>query len=177
MFTGRIRNCLAKLLLSAAAILSAERSALASDANTPGIKGLAHICIYTKNNQEAVKFYTEILGFKLIHQTELQSGFKFAIVRQGTCIIELLEPKDVARSTQRLTGVIDHIAIEVDDINNAYENLKAKNVSFKTGVMDDPNLFGGVRIAFFRGPSGETFELFEYLQPVPGLHDAPAAKN
>jgi catechol 2,3-dioxygenase-like lactoylglutathione lyase family enzyme len=168
---------MAKALLAAATILSAQHSLLASDANTPDIKGLAHICIYTKNIDESVKFYTETLGFKLIHRTELQSGFKFAIVRQGTCIIELLEPKDVARSTQRLTGVIDHIALVVDDINKAVEQLKAKNVSFKTGIMDDPNLFGGVRIAFFRGPSGETFELFEYLHPVPGLYEMPAAKN
>jgi hypothetical protein len=42
--------------------------------------------------------------------------------------------------------------------------------------IDDPNLMGGVRIAFFRGPSGESFELFKYLKPVPAIHDARAGK-
>jgi lactoylglutathione lyase len=182
MLTGRIRKNLAKLLFAAATIVSAQRPALAADANTPDIKGLAHICVYTRDIQESLKFYTETLGFKLIHQTELQSGFKFVLVRKGSCIIELLEPKDVARSRQRSTGVIDHIALEVADINKAFEQLKAKGISFHMPVTEDPNLFGGVKIAFFRGPSGEIFELFEYLRPVPGLNDtsatgAPAKKD
>jgi len=162
---------MAKALLAAATIVSAQRTALASDANTPDITGLAHICIYTKNIDESVKFYTETLGFKLVHRTELQSGFKFAIVRQGTCIIELLEPKNVDKTPPRPTGVIDHIALIVDDINKTVDQLKAKGVHFNTGIIDDPNLMGGVKIAFFSAPGGETFELFQYLKPIPGLTD------
>jgi lactoylglutathione lyase len=177
MFTGQIRKNLAKLLFAAATIVSAKRPALAADANTPDIKGLAHICIYTKDIQKSLKFYTETLGFELIHQTELTSGFKFVLVKRGSCIIELLEPIDITKAKHRTIGAIDHIALEVADINKAFEQLKAKGITFYLPVTEDPNLFGGVKIAFFGGPAGETFELFEYLKPVPGLHDNLAAKN
>lgn len=113
MSTGQIRKNLAKLLLAAATIVSAQRPALAADANSVGITGLAHICIYTKDIQKSLKFYTDTLGFGLIHQTELASGFKFVLVRKGSCIIELLEPKDVAKIAPWPTGVINHVALEI----------------------------------------------------------------
>ena len=160
-----------------AATITSTGSFAFADANTPAIKGLAHICVYTKDIAKSLAFYTDTLGFKLIHQTNLDSGFKFVMVRQGTCIIEILEPKDANKTPPRTDGVIAHIALEVTDINATFENLKAKGVKFNTAVMEDPNIFGGVKIAFFRGPSGETFELFQYLRPVPGLTDTPAKKE
>jgi catechol 2,3-dioxygenase-like lactoylglutathione lyase family enzyme len=162
---------MAKAFLAAATILSAQRMALASDSNTPDIKGLAHICIYTRNIQKSVDFYTDTLGFNLVHRTHLDSGFDFAIVKRGCCIIELLEPKNVDKTPPRPTGVIDHIALIVEDINKTVDQLKAKGVHFNTGIIDDPNLMGGVKIAFFSAPGGETFELFQYLKPIPGLTD------
>ncbi len=152
----------------AAIMFSTDKSAMA-DTNTPDINGLAHICVYTKDMSKSLVFYTDTLGFELVHKTRLDSGFGFAMVRRGSCIIELLEPEDVNKMKPRQSGPIDHVALEVKDINAVYAKFKAKGVSFFTPIIDDPNLMGGVRIAFFKGPSGESFELFEYLKPAPAL--------
>ena len=148
-----------------------------ADANTPDINGLAHICVYTRDMSKSLVFYIDTLGFDVVHRTHLDSGYGFAMVRRGSCIIELLEPDDVNKVKSRTTGPIDHIALEVKDINTVVAKLKAKGVSFSTPIIDDPKMMGGVRIAFFKGTSGEVFELFEYLKPVPALHDTQAKKD
>jgi catechol 2,3-dioxygenase-like lactoylglutathione lyase family enzyme len=154
----------------------ADKSSFA-DANIPDINGLAHICVFTSDMSKALVFYTDTLGFEVVHRTHLDSGYGFGIVRRGSCIIELLQPDDVNKVKSRTTGPIDHIALEVKDINTVVAQLKAKGVSFSTPIIDDPNLMGGVRIAFFKGTSGEVFELFEYLKPVPAIHNTKAAKD
>jgi catechol 2,3-dioxygenase-like lactoylglutathione lyase family enzyme len=154
----------------------ANKSSFA-DVNTPDINGLAHICVFTSDMSKALAFYTDTLGFEVVHRTHLDSGYGFGLVRRGSCIIELLQPDDVNKVKSRTTGPIDHIALEVKDINTVVAKLKAKGVSFSTPIIDDPNMMGGVRIAFFKGASGEVFELFEYLKPVPALHGAKAKKE
>ena len=176
MRISRNANSFTSILLVAVTMAVADQPSFA-DANTPDIKGLAHICVYTRDMSKSLVFYTDTLGFEVVHRTRLDSGFGFAMVRRGSCIIELLEPEDVNKVKPRTGGVIDHIALEVKDINTVFAKLKAKGVSFSTPIIDDSNLMGGVRIAFFRGPSGESFELFEYLKPVPAIHDIKAAKD
>ena len=170
MSTGRYTNNFIVIFMVLLTMAAANQSSFA-DANIPDINGLAHICIYTRDMQKSLVFYTDTLGFELVHRTRLDAGFGFAMVRQGSCIIELLEPEDVNKVKPRTGGVIDHVALEVKDINAVFAKLKAKGVSFTTPIIDDPNLMGGVRIAFFRGPSGESFELFEYLKPVRTIHN------
>ncbi len=148
-----------------------------ADANIPDINGLAHICVFTSDMTKALAFYTDTLGFEVVHRTHLDSGYGFGLVRRGSCIIELLQPDDVNKVKSRTTGPIDHIALEVKDINTVVAKLKAKSVSFSTPIIDDPKMMGGVRIAFFKGASGEVFELFEYLKPIPTIHNTKAAKG
>jgi lactoylglutathione lyase len=175
MNAGRSINGFMAVLV--AVIVGAVHQFAFADANAPDINGLAHICVYTRDMTKSLVFYTDALGFEVVHRTRLDSGFGFAMVRRGSCIIELLEPEDVNKVKPRTGGVIDHVALEVKDINTVFAKLKAKGVSFSTPIIDDPNLMGGVRIAFFRGPSGESFELFEYLRPVPAIHNIKAKKD
>ena len=154
----------------------ANKSSFA-DSNIPEITGLAHICVFTSDMSKSLAFYTDTLGFEVVHRTHLDSGYGFGMVRRGSCIIELLQPDDANQMKTRESRPIDHIAIEVKDINTVVAKLKAKGISFFTPIIDDPNLMGGVRIAFFKGTSGEVFELFEYLKYVPVLHDAQAKKD
>jgi lactoylglutathione lyase len=177
MCTGRSINGFVLILILMMVVIMAADQSLLADVNTPDINGLAHICIYTRDMEKSLVFYTDTLGFNLVHRTRLDAGFGFAMVRQGSCIIELLEPEDVNKVKPRTGGVIDHVALEVKDINAVYTKLKSKGVGFTTPIIDDPNLMGGVKIAFFRGPSGESFELFEYLKPLPATHDAKPAKD
>jgi catechol 2,3-dioxygenase-like lactoylglutathione lyase family enzyme len=176
MCTGRSVNGFIAVL-TVFVVMGVTNQSSFADANTPDITGLAHICVYTRDMSKSLVFYTDTLGFEVVHSTRLDAGYGFAMVRRGSCIIELLEPEDVNKTKPRTGGVVDHVALEVKDINTVFAKLKAKGVSFTTPIIDDPNLMGGVRIAFFRGPSGESFELFEYLKPVPAIHGTKAAKD
>jgi catechol 2,3-dioxygenase-like lactoylglutathione lyase family enzyme len=157
-------------------VVASNKSSKA-DTNIHDINGLAHICVFTGDMSKAVAFYTDTLGFDVVHRAHLDSRYDFSIVRRGSCIIELLQPDDANQMKSRESHPIDHIALEVKDINTVVAGLKAKGVNFFTPIIDDPNLMGGVRIAFFKGASGEVFELFEYLKPVPALQGAQAQKD
>ncbi len=78
----------------------ANKSSFA-DANIPDINGLAHICVFTSDMTKALAFYTDTLGFEVVHRTHLDSGYGFGLVRRGSCIIELLQPDDVNQIKSR----------------------------------------------------------------------------
>ena len=125
-----------------------------------GLKGLAHIGVFTADMKKSLEFYCDMLGMELFYSIDLGSQLRF--VRAGSCILELIEPKDYTGG--RGEGVVAHIAIEVEDIRSVVAALKSKGVSFNSGdVSVIPKLFptGSTNI-FLTGPNGESLELYEY---------------
>lgn len=130
------------------------------------MKGLAHIGVHTADMGKSIQFYTEVLGFELIHQKDLtgpNGTTRLGFLNAGGLVIELIQPADVSGVKERKAGIVDHIAIEVDDIDHVIDTLKGKGVVFNTeekGV--NKQLFNGISNIFFKGPSGESLELFQY---------------
>jgi len=136
--------------------------------NLPGyeIKGLAHICIYTKDLSKCLDFYTRILNFKKEYETVFslsKNQIKYVLIRNGSCIIELLEPQDTQELTNSTVGKIDHFALEVKNIETAVEVLKEKGVDFIADVAQMDDLFDGIKGALIQGPNGERIELLKYI--------------
>jgi len=135
------------------------------------ITGLAHICIYTKNLEESLRFYERHLDFEMTYRTvvgrEKQDGFfplQYILIRRGSCIIELLQPADTDKVEVGAKGIVDHFALEVKNIEKVFERLKAAGVVDEADkIFHFPDLFDGSRAFFIKGPSGEGIELFEYL--------------
>jgi lactoylglutathione lyase len=128
------------------------------------ITGLAHIGVYVSDMNRSMTYYEKILGFECYEKVDIEepSGvLKLAFLRKGSCAIELVQKPEV---TPKQDGPVDHIAMEVDDIDAAMANLKAKGVVFDTDEsVFLPSLFKGVKIAFFRGPDGEHLEINQLL--------------
>ena len=120
------------------------------------ITGLAHIGVFVKDMAKSVDFYKG-LGFNLDKEEEI--GVKLAFLSAGTCLIELVEKSDIPT---RGTGVIDHIAVEVDDLDAAIENAKAQGIAVDAAKIGTAPILGGIRNVFFEGPDGERLEFFEY---------------
>jgi lactoylglutathione lyase len=120
------------------------------------IKGLAHIGIFVSDMNKSVDFYKR-LGFTL--DTEENPGVKLAFLSAGTCLIELIEQPDAGK---RLDGRIDHIAVEVDDINAAIENANANGIEIDAAAIASAPILGGIKNVFFTGPDGERLEFFAY---------------
>ncbi len=118
------------------------------------ITGLAHIGIYVKSMEESVKFYRDQLGFTV---TDTVNNLTFCNI--GTCLLELIEIKDYQGRTP---GQVDHVAVEVENIEELCDSLRAKGVSIPGEISFVPWLLGGVKNVFFEGPDGERIEFFEY---------------
>ncbi|NLB43423.1 MAG: VOC family protein [Clostridiales bacterium] len=130
------------------------------------MKGLAHIGIHTEDVTKSMEFYTETLGFDYMDLREVPAPngvTKLGFVNAGNLIIELVQPADISGIKDRRLGPVDHVAIEVDDIDGIIDNLKNKNVVFNTPEKsNNPYLFNGISNIFFKGPNGENLELFQY---------------
>lgn len=131
-------------------------------------KGLAHIGIFTGDIEKSKSFYIEKLGCKLKYETIMDKPdnqwLKMAFIDLNGMVIELLEPSDKTTLKTGSDGSVNHIAIEVKGLKVLVEELKAKGVDFETEEsVTREKLFNGAQMIFFKGPSGERLELFEFL--------------
>ncbi len=128
------------------------------------ITGLAHIGVFVSDIERSIAYYSSMLDFKCYHRVDIEDKngtVRIAFIRNGSCVIELVQTPDAMQKTD---GPVDHIALDVDDIDAAMANLKAKGVQFETKEpIFLPTMFSGVKYAFFRGPDGEHLEINQLL--------------
>ena len=127
-----------------------------------------HIGIAVNNLEETLKFYEEVLGLKC-EGTEVveEQKVKVAFLPVGDTELELLESttedgpiaKFIAKNGGR--GGIQHVAVRVDNIESAIEEVKAKGYK----MIDETPRYGAgnARIAFChpKGTDGVLLELSE----------------
>jgi catechol 2,3-dioxygenase-like lactoylglutathione lyase family enzyme len=123
------------------------------------VKKADHLAIIAKDMDESVKFYTEVLGLEVFDSGEVpgQHIRNTRMIAPGDpFIIELVEFQD-DRDYHYGDGLIEVVALKVDDIFAAIEELKGKGVEF---LSEEPNeVAPGAYFIFFRGPAGEKLEL------------------
>lgn len=131
------------------------------------IKGIAHIGIPVSDFKTSEKFYGNF-GFKKAASTgfnEKGGKTKIVIIEKNGFQIELYETAKTKKDIKnREDGHIDHIALDVKDIENAYEEVKKMNIP----MLDDSSKFlpyfkNGVKYFTFRGPNMEKVELNQKL--------------
>ena len=131
-------------------------------------KGLAHIGLFTEDIEKSKSFYMDKLKFKLDSEAKIDkpdnAWTKIAFINLKGMVIELIEPSDKSKVKSGNEGSVDHLTIEVKNIDDVVNKLKLKGIIFET---EEPiimkSLFKGIRIIFFRGPSGERLELLEFM--------------
>jgi lactoylglutathione lyase len=128
--------------------------------------GLAHINIQTKDLEKSLSFYQDVLHFTVAERSETvrpNGTSKTALIKLGSCILELTQPANPESVVEKAGGIIAHFAIEVRNLPKAVADLKSNGIQPERDVSTNDKLFGGIRVAFIRGPSGESIELFEFL--------------
>ena len=123
---------------------------------------ILHSMIRVNDLEESIKFYSEILGMKLLREKEYPEGkFSLAFLGYGNetenTVIELTYNWD--KNHYEHGSAFGHIAIEVDDIYKACEEIKNKGVK----VIRDPGPMMGssLLLAFIEDPNGYKIELIE----------------
>ena len=129
--------------------------------------GMDHVGIAVKNLDEAVKVYRDILGFQLkgVHVMKERKVKVAFFSSGGEAQVELLEPlgsdSPVAKFLEARGEGIQHIAVRVEDIEKALEELKQNGVV----LVDDKPRDGaeGKKIAFVN-PKSTKGVLMELVQ-------------
>lgn len=99
------------------------------------INRINHIGIAVKDLDDALKFYRETLNLKVEKIEEVRDKkLKIALIPVGESEIELLQPTGpegfIANFIAKRGEGIHHIALEVDEIEKALNELKEKEVQF-----------------------------------------------
>ena len=107
------------------------------------ITKMSHVLIWVKNQQEALEFYRDKLGFEVDTDAAMGPDFRWLTMRiknQPGFEIILVEPKAGMildeESAAQLRSLIDKGMLgggvfDADDIYKTYEDLKARGVEFK----------------------------------------------
>ncbi|QQS55496.1 MAG: lactoylglutathione lyase [Candidatus Competibacteraceae bacterium] len=121
---------------------------------------ILHTMLRTGDLERSIKFYTEILGMKLLRQRDYPDGeFTLAFLGYGDesdhTVIELTYNWGVDR--YEMGTAYGHIAIEVDDVYQATAEVKKRDgkILREAGPMNA----GTTLISFIEDPDGYPIEL------------------
>ena len=123
---------------------------------------LLHTMIRVGDLEKSIKFYTEIFGMQLLRRKDYPEGrFTLAFLAYGAessnTAIELTHNWD--RDSYELGNGFGHLAIEVEDVYKACDEIKTKGgeVVREAGPMKH----GSSVLAFVKDPDGYMVELLE----------------
>jgi lactoylglutathione lyase len=124
------------------------------------VRGLHHAGVYVADLQRSIAFYGEVFGLQVLER--LAWGDEdLAFLGVGSARLELIEG-----AARRSTGIVDHVAFEVDDLDALVRTLRELGVTLVDAQpLVVPQL--NARILFCLGPDGERIELFEYQSVGP----------
>jgi catechol 2,3-dioxygenase-like lactoylglutathione lyase family enzyme len=122
---------------------------------------LHHVHLICRDLEKMISFFEEALGSKLVERRKFGTAdgatldlqgidINLRVAREGEEIRENLTPSSYG---------YDHIGLQVEDVQAAYEDLSNRGYSF----FMPPTEAAGLMIAFFKGPENITIELVQPL--------------
>ena len=123
---------------------------------------MLHTMLRVGDLQRSIKFYTEVLGMKLLRTSDYPEGeFTLAFVGYGNeydnTVLELTY--NYGKESYEMGSAFGHLAIEVDDIYAECEAVKAKGC--KVVREAGPMKSGTLVIAFVEDPDGYKIEFIQ----------------
>jgi len=124
------------------------------------IKKIEHTAIIVANMDHAIQYYSDMFGFKvrLRGSSKTREMAFLYLEEQPSMEIELIRDIDPINEYNK-SGIVNHLAFAVEDINQAISYYEKKGIQF---LSHQPNstLEGGLMILFY-GPNGELLQLIE----------------
>ena len=123
---------------------------------------MLHTMLRVGNLEKSIAFYTEVLGMKLLRQSE-NTEYKYTLAFVGygdeteNTVLELTYNWDT--DSYDLGTAFGHIALEVDNVYEACDKIRAKGgvISREPGPVKG----GTTEIAFVRDPDNYAIELIQ----------------
>ena len=126
---------------------------------------LAQVALVVRDYDEAIRFYTDVLKFELVEDTQLSPTKRWVIVKPpGSSGCHLLLAKGVGNEQEsrigNQTGGRVFLFIHTDNFQRDYEFLKDKGVKF----VREPTLEPYGTVAVFADLYGNLIDLIEPTQ-------------
>lgn len=130
-------------------------------------KQIEHIGIAVRNLEESVKFYTDLIGLKLLgYETVESEKVRVAFLEIGETRLELLEATSpdspIAQFIEKKGEGIHHIALQVDNAVERLDGLKAKGIKL---IHEVPKEGAHGNLVAFLHPKSTNGVLLELCQP------------
>lgn len=143
------------------------------------MRALRHTGIVVRDLEAAERFYTELVGLRIVAKAEESGPFLDAILdlpdarattvkmaaAEGGALLELLcfaAHRDVRPPAEPYSTGPTHVAFTVEDLAQTHARLSAAGVPFTTEPRVSPD--GRALVTFCRDPEGNLLELVEELQ-------------
>ena len=125
------------------------------------LKGIHHVAIISSDYVVSKKFYTEVLGLKVIRETfrESRNSWKLDLTINDLTQIELFSfPEPPPRVSRPEACGLRHLAFRVDSIDETTARLNSQGVATEPIRVDE---LTGKRFTFFSDPDDLPLELYE----------------
>lgn len=132
-------------------------------------QSLAQIALVVSDYDEAIRFYTETLGFKLMEDTPMSETKRWVVVKPSgdsttTLLLAKAANEEQAKVIGNQTGGRVFLFLHTDDFWRDHSALVAKGVEFVRGPSEEA--YG--RVAVFKDLYGNLWDLIEPKQkPLP----------
>jgi predicted enzyme related to lactoylglutathione lyase len=128
------------------------------------VTGVDFVCVPTADFDAAVAFYGDVLGLPCIDRYGKMPGAEF---QAGNLTLAVMEAKAFG---QEFRPNALPIALQVDDVADAREQLEAAGVEFITDIFDS----GVCHQAIFKDPDGNPLGLHHRYAPAKQRPNAEA---
>ena len=123
---------------------------------------IAHVAIVVRDYDEAISYYTDILGFDLIEDTRLDEKKRWVLVappgsRECSILLAKAADDDQATCIGKQTGGRVGFFLFTDDFERDYDNLVSKGVHF----VRLPATYDYGKVAVFADLYGNLWDLLE----------------
>jgi lactoylglutathione lyase len=127
---------------------------------------LTHVRLLIRDFPACFRFYRDVLGFEVLWGEE---GGPYADFKAGDATVALFDRRLMAEAVGTAGKPVEVDAQDrvllicaVEDVDAAYDQLKARGIKFVTEPQDRPDW--GIRTAHFRDPDGN--QIYRDLSPT-----------
>ncbi|MFH0231211.1 VOC family protein [Vibrio diabolicus] len=123
--------------------------------------GIHHVAIICSDYPRSKRFYTELLGLKVIAENyrEARDSYKLDLALPDGSQVELFSfPDSPERPSFPEAQGLRHLAFQVDDVEHVKEYLEAREIEVEPIRVDE---FTGKAFTFFKDPDGLPLEVYQ----------------
>jgi uncharacterized glyoxalase superfamily protein PhnB len=125
---------------------------------TAMLERVFYTSVLVSDQDRALDFYTNVLGFEQRVDNPLPDGSRFLTVGvKGQDFMLVLWPGTPGQAQPVQGRIPASVTIETEDCREAYEELKSRGVEFETDVLEQPWGY----VALFQDPDGNRLQLRE----------------